>query len=86
LNVQNFGKLVDFLTIMRLLLIGIFVFQSYVSIFVMNGYEDLELFKELEEADLDFLGIRNPELRAKILAAVGILLDYDCKLKWNIIN
>lgn len=46
----------------------------------MNGYEDLELFKELEESDLDFLGIRNPEMRAKILAAVGILLDYDCKL------
>jgi len=46
----------------------------------MNGYEDLELFKELEESDLDFLGIKNPEMRAKILAAVGILLDYDCKL------
>lgn len=54
--------------------------QACTSVFVMNGYEDLELFKELEESDLDFLGIKNPEMRAKILAAVGILLDYDCKL------
>jgi hypothetical protein len=48
-------------------------------VFVLNGYEDLELFKELEEADLDFLGISHPEHRAKILTAVQLLHDYDCK-------
>jgi hypothetical protein len=38
-----------------------------------NSYEDLELFKELEPADLDYLGILNTEHRAKLLAAVQLL-------------
>ncbi|KAF4525132.1 hypothetical protein B566_EDAN005074 [Ephemera danica] len=51
--------------------------EAHISVFVLNGYEDLELFKELEEADLDFLGISHPEHRAKILTAVQLLHDYD---------
>ncbi|XP_059488398.1 uncharacterized protein LOC132204131 isoform X2 [Neocloeon triangulifer] len=51
--------------------------EAFTSLFVMNGYEDLELFKELEESDLDFLGIRNADLRAKVLAAVAILMEYE---------
>uniref|UniRef100_A0A1B0AV93 SH3 domain-containing protein n=1 Tax=Glossina palpalis gambiensis TaxID=67801 RepID=A0A1B0AV93_9MUSC len=35
--------------------------KEYTSVFILNGYEDLELFKELEPADLDYLGIVNPE-------------------------
>lgn len=46
-----------------------------ISIF---SYEDLELFKELEPADLDYLGIVNPEHRAKLLTAVQLLHDMDC--------
>ncbi|EAT45530.1 AAEL003199-PA [Aedes aegypti] len=53
--------------------------KEYTSVFVLNGYEDLELFKELEPSDLDYLGIGNTEHRAKILAAVQLLHDLDCK-------
>ncbi|XP_055589776.1 uncharacterized protein LOC129741966 [Uranotaenia lowii] len=51
--------------------------KEYTSVFVLNGYEDLELFKELEPNDLDYLGIGNTEHRAKILAAVQLLHDLD---------
>lgn len=40
----------------------------------------MELFKELEPADLDYLGILNPEHRAKILAAVQLLHAIDSNL------
>ncbi|XP_024945121.1 uncharacterized protein LOC107273170 isoform X2 [Cephus cinctus] len=49
--------------------------QEHISVFVLNGYEDLELFRELEPADLDYLGIHQPEHRAKILTAVQLLHD-----------
>ncbi|KAM7363825.1 shal K[+] channel interacting protein [Cochliomyia hominivorax] len=52
--------------------------KEYTSVFVLNGYEDLELFKELEPADLDYLGIVNPDHRAKLLTAVQLLHDMDC--------
>ncbi|XP_017770104.1 PREDICTED: uncharacterized protein LOC108557904 isoform X2 [Nicrophorus vespilloides] len=51
--------------------------QEYISVFVLNGYEDLELFKELEPSDLDYLGIVNGDHRAKILTAVQVLHDLD---------
>ncbi|XP_046392238.1 uncharacterized protein LOC124160425 [Ischnura elegans] len=51
--------------------------EEHISVFVLNGYEDLELFKDLEEEDLDYLGICDAEHRAKILTAVELLHDYD---------
>uniref|UniRef100_T1JIW4 SH3 domain-containing protein n=1 Tax=Strigamia maritima TaxID=126957 RepID=T1JIW4_STRMM len=51
--------------------------EEHISVFVLNGYENLDLFKELEEDDLDYLGITLPEHRAKILTAVELLHDYD---------
>ncbi|XP_031637595.1 SAM and SH3 domain-containing protein 3-like, partial [Contarinia nasturtii] len=51
--------------------------KEYTSVFVLNGYEDLELFKELEPADLDYLGIINNDHRAKLLTAVQLLHDID---------
>lgn len=53
--------------------------QEYISVFVLNGYEDLELFKEIEPPDLDYLGIVNTEHRNKIMAAVQFLHELDCK-------
>lgn len=44
---------------------------------MFNSYEDLELFKELEPADLDYLGILSTEHRVKLLAAVQLLHDID---------
>lgn len=42
-----------------------------------DSYEDLELFKELEPTDLNYLGIFNVEHRAKLLAAVQLLNVID---------
>jgi len=44
--------------------------QDHISIFVLNGYEDVENFIDLNESELDYLGIRDPRIRAKIMAAV----------------
>lgn len=53
--------------------------HDYISVFILNGYEDLELFKELEPSDLDYLGIVNTDHRAKLLTAVQLLHELDCK-------
>lgn len=50
------------------------------SLFVLNGFEDLESFCEIREEDLDYLGINDPENRAKILAAVQVLQEFERKL------
>lgn len=47
------------------------------SLFVLNGYEDLESFCEIREEDLDYLGLTDPEHRAKILAAVQVLQEFE---------
>ena len=53
--------------------------SEYISVFVLNGYEDLELFKEIEPSDMDYLGIVNADHRAKLLTAVQFLHELDCK-------
>lgn len=53
--------------------------QEHIPVFVLNGYEDLELFRELEPTDLDYLRIHQPEHRAKILTAVQLLHDLQCE-------
>lgn len=54
-----------------------FIDSSFNVYYYFNSYEDLELFKELEPADLDYLGILNAEHRAKLLAAVQLLHVID---------
>nr|XP_032512636.1 uncharacterized protein LOC116766697 isoform X6 [Danaus plexippus plexippus] len=46
---------------------------EYMVAFSRNGYEDIELFKEIEPSDLDYLGIMTPDHRTRILAAVQLL-------------
>ena len=41
----------------------------------MNGYEDLESFEGMDEAELDYLGITSQAHRAKLMAAVELLHD-----------
>ncbi|XP_069993827.1 uncharacterized protein [Penaeus vannamei] len=48
-----------------------------IQVFVLNGYEDLEQFRDVEKADLDCLGITDPETCAKLLTAVALLHDAD---------
>lgn len=51
--------------------------QMYFGVFVLNGYEDLDLFKELEEEDLDILEISNVDHRKQILNAVEFLQGFS---------
>lgn len=49
----------------------------FLQVFVLNGYEDLEQFRDVEKTDLDCLGITDPETCAKLLTAVALLHDAD---------
>ncbi|KAG8267685.1 regulation of protein autoubiquitination, variant 2 [Homalodisca vitripennis] len=51
--------------------------EDHMSLFVLNGYEDLDAFCDIEEKDLDYLGIHDLQQRAKILAAVQVLNEYE---------
>lgn len=55
----------------------LFLFSIPSRRFATDRYEDLELFKELEPADLDYLGIMSNDHRAKLLTAVQLLHDID---------
>ncbi|CRK90930.1 CLUMA_CG004619, isoform A [Clunio marinus] len=57
--------------------------KEYTAAFTAYGYEDLELFKKLDSADLDFLEITNAEHRAKLLAAVQLLNSTDITMSTN---
>ncbi|CAG7822827.1 unnamed protein product [Allacma fusca] len=50
---------------------------NYISVFILHGFESLDLFKELEEEDLDRLAIVDGADRAKILTAAELLREYD---------
>ena len=45
---------------------------------MLNGYEELENFHDLDESELDYLGITEPAQRAKILTAVELMQDNTC--------
>merc|ERR1712088_1276028 len=49
--------------------------EEHLSVFVLNGYEELENFHDLNEAELDYLGITEPGQRAKIMSAVDLMQD-----------
>ncbi|KAL8180968.1 UNVERIFIED_CONTAM: SAM and SH3 domain-containing protein 3 [Gekko kuhli] len=51
--------------------------QEYASTLLLNGYQTLEDFKELQETHLNELNITDPQHRAKLLTAADLLLDYD---------
>jgi len=43
--------------------------ETYLSVFVLNGYEDLESMRNLTAADLDYLGVQTEEHRQALLDA-----------------
>ncbi|XP_018019381.2 uncharacterized protein LOC108675850 [Hyalella azteca] len=47
------------------------------QLFILHGYETLDQLRELEEQDLDSLGIRDTDTRATLLAAVTSILEYE---------
>jgi hypothetical protein len=48
-----------------------------VQLLILHGYETLDQLRELEEQDLDSLGIREADTRATLLAAVTSILEYE---------
>ena len=54
-----------------------FSFQHLTSVFLLHGFDTLELFSDLNKTDLDELEIKNPEERAKLLTAAQMLWDYE---------
>ncbi|XP_056624610.1 SAM and SH3 domain-containing protein 1 isoform X3 [Triplophysa dalaica] len=54
---------------------------QYVESFVDNGYDDLEVCKQIGDPDLDAIGVLTPHHREKVLRAVERLRDEDKKVK-----
>uniref|UniRef100_A0A672G9D2 Sterile alpha motif domain-containing protein 5 n=1 Tax=Salarias fasciatus TaxID=181472 RepID=A0A672G9D2_SALFA len=50
---------------------------QYVESFLDNGYDDLEVCKQIGEPDLDAIGVRVQYHRHRLLAAVETLKDHD---------
>ena len=55
--------------------------QSLLPKFLLNGYETVELFCQLDEGDLDQLEILDPEHRATILTAVTLIRTQEDNTK-----
>ncbi|XP_056111987.1 SAM and SH3 domain-containing protein 1 isoform X1 [Rhinichthys klamathensis goyatoka] len=53
---------------------------QYVESFVDNGYDDLEVCKQIGDPDLDAIGVITPHHREKVLRAVERLRDEDKKV------
>jgi len=47
--------------------------EEYLPVFVLNGYEDLTLFKDLDNEELDYLGIKDEDQREKLIAMAELL-------------
>ena len=51
------------------------IFQRLTGVFVLNGFDDLESFREISESDLDFLKVTDATQREKLFAAAEGLAD-----------
>ncbi|KAJ3613867.1 hypothetical protein NHX12_020111, partial [Muraenolepis orangiensis] len=53
--------------------------EQYVEAFVDNGYDDLEVCKQIGQPDLDAIGVRVEHHRRRLLSAVARLREEDHK-------
>ena len=51
--------------------------SDYLPVFVLNGYEDLTLLKDLDEAELDYLGISNLHHRERLINMAGLIFPLE---------
>jgi hypothetical protein len=51
--------------------------DEHLPVFVLNGYENLSLLKDLDEEELDYLGISDEEQRDKLFIMVGLLFPME---------
>ncbi|GFR61955.1 SAM and SH3 domain-containing protein 3 [Elysia marginata] len=49
------------------------------GLFMLNGYDDLDIFSELDDHDLSALQINDPDQRSKLLSAAQVLGDWSEK-------
>ncbi|GFO08541.1 sam and sh3 domain-containing protein 3 [Plakobranchus ocellatus] len=49
------------------------------GLFMLNGYDDLDIFSELDDHDLTTLHITDPDQRSKLLSAARVLGDWNDK-------
>jgi len=49
--------------------------DEHIPVFVLNGYENMTLFQDLDDGELDYLGIQDPRQRADLLAAAEAMFD-----------
>jgi len=47
--------------------------DDHLPVFVLNGYENLTLFKDMDDPELDYLGIVDPSQREKLLGMAELL-------------
>ena len=47
--------------------------MEHLPVFILNGYEDLSLFKDLDDEELDYLGISNTKQRQKLIDMANLL-------------
>ena len=47
--------------------------EDHLPVFVLNGYENLTLFKDLDDEELDYLGISDDRQRDKLIAMAELL-------------
>ena len=47
--------------------------SQYAQSFLDNGYDDLEICKQVGDPDLDAIGVQNPTHRHKLLKSVRLL-------------
>uniref|UniRef100_A0A182F778 Sterile alpha motif domain-containing protein 5 n=1 Tax=Anopheles albimanus TaxID=7167 RepID=A0A182F778_ANOAL len=48
---------------------------QYAESFLDNGYDDLEICKQVGDPDLDAIGVQNPAHRSKLLKSVRLLRE-----------
>ena len=51
--------------------------EEHLPVFVLNGYENLSLLKDLDAEELDYLGIRDEEQRDKLLTMAGLMFPKE---------
>lgn len=49
--------------------------SQYSSGFIDNGYDDLEICKQIGDPDLDAIGVQNPQHRQKLLRSIRLLRE-----------
>lgn len=53
--------------------------EEYLPVFVLNGYEDMSLFKDLDDQELNYLGIQDANHRQQLIEMAGFLFPDENK-------